>query len=80
MSLFLFATASRPALGPTPPPIQWVPGGTSPGIKQPGLKADHPPSFNAEVKNAWSYTSTSTCLHVVVLGKAQGQLYHPRNI
>jgi hypothetical protein len=24
---FLFATASRPALGPTQPPIQWVLGG-----------------------------------------------------
>jgi len=24
--IFLFATASRPALGSTEPPIQWVPG------------------------------------------------------
>jgi hypothetical protein len=26
MGFFLFATASRPALGHTQPPIQWVPG------------------------------------------------------
>jgi hypothetical protein len=28
---FLLAPASRPALGPTQPPIQWVPGVLSPG-------------------------------------------------
>jgi hypothetical protein len=27
------------------------------GVKQPGREADHTPASNAEVKNAWSYTS-----------------------
>jgi hypothetical protein len=27
---FLYSTASRPALGPTQPPIQWVTGGPLP--------------------------------------------------
>jgi hypothetical protein len=31
--VFLLAPASRPALGPTQPPIQWVPGVLSPGVK-----------------------------------------------
>jgi hypothetical protein len=33
---FLFSTSSRPALGSTQPPIQWVPGALFPGVKRPG--------------------------------------------
>jgi hypothetical protein len=29
-----------------------------PGVKLPGREADHTPPFSAEVKNAFSYTST----------------------
>jgi hypothetical protein len=32
--IFLLAPASRPALGPTQPSIQWVPGVLSPGVKR----------------------------------------------
>jgi hypothetical protein len=35
---FLFATASRPALEPTQPPIQWVSGALSPGKIVQGVK------------------------------------------
>jgi hypothetical protein len=54
---FLFTTASRPALRPTQPPIQWVLDALSLGVKRPRRETGHsfPPS--AEVKNAWSYTS-----------------------
>jgi hypothetical protein len=56
--IFLFTTGSRTALGPTQPPIQWVRGALSLGIKRPGCEADHSPPSSAEIKNAWSYTST----------------------
>jgi hypothetical protein len=62
LGIFLFTTASRPALGPTRPSIQWVPGTLSFEIKRPGRKADHSPSPSAEVKNAWSYISTPPIL------------------
>jgi hypothetical protein len=40
------------ALGPTQPPVQWVPGGPFPGDKaRPGRDADHLPPSSAEVVN-----------------------------
>jgi hypothetical protein len=73
LGIFLFTTVPRPALGPTQPPIQWVPGALSLGVQRPERETDH--SSSAEVKNAWTYTSTPPIrLHVVVL-EVQGQLY-----
>jgi hypothetical protein len=56
-AIFLFATGSRPVLGPTQPPTQWVPGALSLGLKRPGREADHSPPTSAGI-NAWSCTST----------------------
>jgi hypothetical protein len=58
LGIFLFTTASRTALGPTQPPLQCVPGVLSLAVKRPGRRADNSPPFSAEIKNAWSYTST----------------------
>jgi hypothetical protein len=49
LGIFLF-TASRTALGPTQPPIQWIPGVLSLGMKRPGCEASHSPPSSAEVK------------------------------
>jgi len=40
MGIVLFAM-SRPALGPTQPPLQWVMGALTPGVKRPGCETDH---------------------------------------
>jgi hypothetical protein len=50
LGIFLFITASRPALGPTQTPIQWAPGVLSLGVKRPGREANHSPPSSAEVK------------------------------
>jgi hypothetical protein len=55
--IFPFTTASRLTLGPTQPPIQWVPAALSMEVKRPQREANHPPPCSAEVNNAWSYTS-----------------------
>jgi hypothetical protein len=49
---FSFLTASRPALWPTQPPIQWVLGGSYPRGKVAGGEADQSPPSSAEVKDA----------------------------
>jgi hypothetical protein len=45
LGIFLFDTMSRPALGLTQPPIQWVPGALSLEVKWLGHEADHSPPF-----------------------------------
>jgi hypothetical protein len=56
----IFSTPSRPTLGSAQPPIQWVQGALSPGVKRPGREADHSPPSSAEIKEMWIYTSTPT--------------------
>jgi hypothetical protein len=68
LGIFLFTTASRPALEPTQPPIQWVPGALSVEAKRPGREADYSHPSSTEAKNVSSYTSTPPIrLHGVVL-------------
>jgi hypothetical protein len=65
---FHSSMSSRPALGSTQPPIQWVPLALCPGVKRPRREANHSPPTSAEVKKTLVYTSTPpTCLHDVVL-------------
>jgi hypothetical protein len=50
--IFPLAPVSTPALRPTQPPVQWVPGGHFPGGKaRQGRDANHSPQSSAEVVN-----------------------------
>jgi hypothetical protein len=54
--IFPLTPASRPAVGPTQPPIHWVLGDSFPGGKsRPGRDADHSPPSSAEVKKDGIY-------------------------
>jgi hypothetical protein len=66
-NIFLFSTASRPAMGPTQPLIQKVPRALFQRAKRSGSEADHSPPFSAEVKNGEALLPPSLCLHSVVL-------------
>jgi hypothetical protein len=59
--IFLWPTASRPALGLTQHPIQWVATALSPGVKRPRRQADH---LHLVSKSWWSYTSISPYVFV----------------
>jgi hypothetical protein len=49
---FPAVSVSRPTLGPTQYPVQWVPGRFFPRAKdRPGHDADHLPPSSAEVEN-----------------------------
>jgi hypothetical protein len=48
----LFTTVYRTVLGPTQPPIQWVRGALSLGVKWTEHAADHSPPSSAEVKES----------------------------
>jgi hypothetical protein len=49
--IFLLSASSRPVLGPTQPPVQWVPGSLTSGLKRLRRGTDHSPPTIAEVKN-----------------------------
>jgi hypothetical protein len=53
-----FSMSSRPVLGPTWPPIKWVPRSLSPEVKRPGSEAEHSPPTRVEVKKTSIYAPT----------------------
>jgi hypothetical protein len=76
VGIFFFTTESRTALETTQPPVQWVPVALSLRVKRSNCGADHSLPSSAEVKNAWSYTSSPQYAFMAWCSvKAQGQLY-----
>jgi hypothetical protein len=79
--IFLFDTTSRPTLGSTQSPIQWVPV-VLPGVRWLRHEAHHSPPSSADVKNAWSYTFTppyvcmAWCLLKYQVPHNQGTFHH----
>jgi hypothetical protein len=57
--IFPVASMSRPALGPTQPPVQWVPGIHSPGLKcGRGVTLTTHPHLLPRLRVSRSYTSS----------------------
>jgi len=80
---FFFSTASRPALRPTQPPIQRVLGTLTPGVKRSGRDVNYSHPSSAEVKNAWSCTSSPQYVFMalcVVKHSDISALSLPRNV
>jgi hypothetical protein len=64
--MFLFTIASKPALGPTQPPILWVAGALSLGLKRLGREANHSLLSSAEIKNGGAIPPLPIRLHGIV--------------
>jgi hypothetical protein len=58
MGFLLFATASRSALVTAQPPIQWIMGALTTGVKRPRLETDHSQPSRAEIKYKGRFYST----------------------
>jgi hypothetical protein len=55
LRFFLLTSVPRQALGPTQPPIQWVPMILYPGVKQLKCKADHSPPLPKYIFMSWCF-------------------------
>jgi hypothetical protein len=75
LGIFLFTTASRTALRPTQPLIQWALGALSAGVKRPGCEVDHSPPSSVEVKE-WVelYLHSPIRPHGLVLSWSTGKI------
>ena len=65
--IFLLSKKSIPTLGPTLPPIQWIPG-SSLGVKRPGREVDHSRPCSTDNKNEWICTSAPSPYALVTSG------------
>jgi hypothetical protein len=59
-----FSFPSRPVLGSTQPPIEWLSEAPSPRVKKLEREPDHPPQCSAEAKKTWRHTSSPTYVFI----------------
>jgi hypothetical protein len=59
IGIFVFTILSRPALGTSQPPMQWLLLAITTGVKRPRPEADYLPQSSAEVKNTLIYSFTA---------------------
>jgi hypothetical protein len=75
--IFPLASVSRPALGPAQPPVQWVPGVLSPGLKRGrGVTLTTRPHLVPRSNMSRSYTSSPQSALVVCSGTALYGVYY----
>jgi hypothetical protein len=68
---FFQSSAPRPALGPTQPPVQWVPVVLSPGVKHGrGVMLTTHPCLVPMLRMSRSYTSSPPCASMACSGTA----------
>jgi hypothetical protein len=63
----LLHSVHRPALGPTQPPIKWIPRALSREVKRSGREANYAPLSSVEVNKSVAISPLATCLHDAVL-------------
>jgi hypothetical protein len=69
--VFPLSSVSRPALGPTQPPVQWVPGVLSPGLKRGrGVTLTTHPHLVLMSRMSRSYTSSPPSAFMACSGTA----------
>jgi hypothetical protein len=68
LGILHFTTVSRTTLGPTQPPIEWIPAAVSMRVQRPEREPDYSPPSSAEVKEcAKLYLHSQIRLNGVVL-------------
>jgi hypothetical protein len=65
--IFFSTPVSTPALGPTQPSIQWVPGAHLAGLKRPGREADHSLHIVSRSRMVQLHLHSPIYIHGVVL-------------